>query len=105
MTFYITSFFRPSNDENYIEELSDILPGSNADSNFSDSIFGPIEASELVATLTLFDANQREIFGKIWRVDSNQGDLLFLLLNLDTGRIMYTGHQLCEIIMLLCVTL
>ncbi len=57
-----------------------------------------------MATLTLFDANQREIFGKIWRVDSNQGDLLFLLLNLDTGRIMYTGHQLCEI-MLRCSVL
>jgi hypothetical protein len=32
-----------------------------------------VEASELIATLTLFDTNQREIFGKIWRVDASQG--------------------------------
>jgi hypothetical protein len=67
----------------FMEELKEMLPtlSSSNDVNVnvdSNSMFGPIEASELIATLTLFDTNKREIFGKIWRVDSNQGKQGFI---------------------------
>ena len=66
-----------------MEELKEMLPALSSSNDFnanvgSNSMFGPIEASELIATLTLFDANKREIFGKIWRVDSNQGMKAFI---------------------------
>jgi len=34
------------------------------------------ESSEIMATLTLFDLNMKEIFGKIWKVDTSQGKCL-----------------------------
>ena len=51
----------------YMEELKEMLPALSSSNDVnanvvSNSMFGPIEASELIATLTLFDANKREIF-------------------------------------------
>ena len=75
----MTSVSRFSQQEGFIEELTEIFPASNTDADADvESVFAPIEASELIATLTLFDSNHREIFGKIWRVDASQGSMNLL---------------------------
>ena len=83
----------------YMEELKEMLPALSSSNDFnanvgSNSMFGPIEASELIATLTLFDANKREIFGKIWRVDSNQGMKAFIQGTLNRRCRAYQGCRL-----------